>query len=451
MRVAARNQVRRAPTLLFALAMLLLMASRLLGQSSSSPLGANAKPEASCTVEEIAHEWLRVDGKVLYVEPFMAESNARGDVFLAGRYNLLGEIDSLNHWKPLGSDGDVIGAYLPHGAPPRLVRSPFPGKRLSGFRAVPTGDSSWTVVFGEVMTNPDGTYADSTRTLWSANLEGTFWSEMERLPSPPAHVLQHNLSALVQQGDTLSWAVMRASHLGVLVYQRARGRWSFSELPGFPDAIALSSSNGLMLATVAPDTTQPNGGGSLLLWRRDPTWRRSGVSVQGRREKVYEPAFSRRGAGQMVTWQTSPHDLPAWAWRVRSMWMADTATTGRAFTVDTLSSGMSPPAPFRLSDGTTLWITDHRVSRDSAEIQFATFDEAAGHSVVIGRTPHHFPTPFAAVGLGHGDVLVSGSFYQPSQYLVTDLLRFHVRCPAAEAPVPPHSRRHTTLAPTKFE
>ncbi|MDB4948858.1 MAG: hypothetical protein JWM27_1507 [Gemmatimonadetes bacterium] len=383
-----------------------------------------------CTVRQVSSEWLRIGRRLLYVEPWMAEANARGDVFLAGRYNYLGELDSVGHWHPIGQDGDILGAYLPHDGPPRIVASPFPEIRVGTIRAVPDGPRSWFVVFVEAVQKPNGLPSDSAKALWSGRYDGSRWSQLERLPVPSGAVFWSEQGAsLVRRADTLIWAVVKKPGYGLLMFQRQANRWTFTENRVFLADADVHSGEELVLGVVQADPAIAEGdGNSLLLWTRRPTWQILHTVVPGRRERVYRPSIREYRNRSIITWQTPNQTDDRGGWEMHAMVAADPSVESPVFIVDSVNSGSRPETPVFMADGRPLWITDHRGPDGIAQIQFAVYDPATGSSEVRARFANPFVTPFMPVVLPDRDVLISGAHYENQSYVVSVLQRYRLRC-----------------------
>jgi hypothetical protein len=395
-----------------------------------------------CTVRQVSSDWLRIGRRLLYVEPWMAEANARGDVFLAGRYNYLGELDPEGHWHPIGQDGDILGAYLPHVGPPRIVASPFPQIRLGAIRAIPDGSRSWFVVFVEAVLKPNGLPSDSATTLWSGRYDGTRWSHLERLPTPAGAVFWSEQSAsLVSRADTVFWPLVRKPGYGLVIFERQAGRWTYTENPIFLADADVHAGRDLMLGVVQPDPSVPEGdGSSLLFWTRRPTWQILRTVVPGGREAVHNPSIGEYQGRSVVTWQTPSPDEQRGGWEMHAMVAASPSPSSPVFTVDSMNSGSRPGAPVYVPDGRPVWVTDHRGSGDSRLIQVADYDPHLGSSRVLGTFVNPYVTPFMPVALPDGDVLVSGAHYQEQEFAVTLLLRLRLVCGKATAASAPRSQ-----------
>jgi hypothetical protein len=388
--------------------------------------GSAAVPDAgACTVSEVSAERLRIDGRTVYVEPFMAESNARGDVFLAGRFNLLGPVDTLDHWKPSPEEHAIIGAYIAPRRPPRLVPSPFPDRRLSGFHALPEGDSSWLVVFGERLRAEDGTYGDSATALWAGHFDGWRWSAIEPLPHPPGAYQLDDVSNLAAHGDTVWLALRKEVRPGLIVLQRVNGQWTYAMIDAFLQSPMLHTDTALSLALAGPDQTLTYDGNSLWVWTARPQWRPLRKVVASQDEQVYRPSLSSWGAEKVITWVARPGGRNI---RLRAMVTPDLAQAAPPFTVDSATSGWRPFFPVHTHGGLPLWVSDHRGEGHRGEIQFSIYDPGIRGARVIGSFPHDFATPFVVTTRGPGELIVSGGHVEIGRYAVSEIRTFHVEC-----------------------
>jgi len=403
-------------------------------QVDSMPRQASASDSASpssgkCAVAELKAEWLRVNGQVVYIEPLMAESNSLGDVFLAGRFNLVGVVDSSNHWKPTLRHDAVVGAILPKSGSPRLVGSPFPGRRLGGFQSLPVGDSSWLVVFGERIRGADGTYADSARSLWAGHYDGWRWSGLTRLPTPPgrAYALS-DASRLVTRGDTVWWSIRKAAPPGVVVMEGVQGKWTFTRIDEFLHSPMLALAPAIQMYVVGPDQTLPADGNSLWTWTRQPQWRLLRKEIPSQREEVQRPSLMVLGGQAVSSWVSPAEGNGAGGFQLRAMIQESPLAALRLFTVDSAMSGLPPFLPLAMTNEQPLWISDHARGSNGGQIQFSTYDATSGGLHVLGRFSHDYITPFVAVSRGGGDFLVSGAHYEVDRYAVSLLRTFRVSC-----------------------
>jgi hypothetical protein len=398
----------------------------------------NAETLAGCTVREVSRKPLVVeDGRLLYVDPGAFVANSRGDVLLAGMYNILTSRNPDGKVTAVTEDS-IFGVIIPRTGPARIVPSPIDPKLVSGVRALPHRGGGWDVVFAEVKpyTPVSGRSDTGAARLWHGVYDGRRWTQLEPLPLPPESTIRPKFaSRLLQRGDTLFWAmtvITPTDDHHIALFERRGGRWSYEAVPDFHARVELAHSDtlGLILAVTGGSIDPPAGFNSLILWARRPTWRPLRLVVEGKAEgPVHVPWLHLSPTGGVLSWHTDVSDGSGkYRQEARAMIGRLEERNESVITLDSsVASTQNFFAPVLLPGGLRLWVIDHEFSKgQQSEIRFVS--DSAQSAVVLGRTPNPYVTSIAATAPAPSELLVTGLHYIPNKYIESLLLRARVEC-----------------------
>ena len=388
-----------------------------------------------CVVQEISRErLLDAEGRQLYIYPEVMSRSSRGEMLLAGSYNLIQNVEGK--WQPFAKDS-VFGAVLPPSGGARVVISPIPLHLTEGIRAVARPDGTWVVVFAEVA--PQDTLRDSTVALWHGVLDGQRWTVLERLPFPTPDegtpVYARSGSRLIATGEGLAWALPHRAANGTgafIVYEKIGGRWAYEIIhSGYasPD-LAYSDDLGLVVASHQADRRLREDGSSIVLWVRQPTWRILHRAVSSSRSEVRRAWFDDSPAGPVLTWRAEVRG-PEGSSRFEAHVMHGSIQKGDGpiVVLDPAVHPFSKVWFLPLSHGVNLWISEHAPpGGPGRDIRFAR--DSAGTTVLLGSIPSPYEAFFGAAQTGPSEILISGlAMDRERTTLFSLLIRVRVECP----------------------
>jgi hypothetical protein len=376
------------------------------------------------------------EGRQLYIYPEVMSRSSRGEMLLAGNYNLLIRRSAEGKWQQFAEDS-VFGAVLPPSGAARVVISPIPLHLTEGVRAVARPDGTWAVVFAEVA--PRDTLRDSTVALWHGVLDGQRWTMLERLPFPAPDegtpVYARGGSRLIATGNGIAWALPHLAANGTgafIVYEKIGGRWAYEIIhSGYatPD-LAYSDDLGLVVASHQADRRLREDGSSIVLWVRQPTWRILHRAVSSSRSEVRRAWFDDSPAGPVLTWWA---EVPGPEGSSRSeahvMHGSIQKGDGPIVVLDPALHPFSKVSFLPLSHGVNLWISEHAPpGAPGRDIRFAR--DSAGTTVLLGSIPSPYEAFFGAAQTGPSEVLISGpEMDRERTTFFSVLIRVRVECP----------------------
>lgn len=377
-----------------------------------------------------------------------------GQLLLLGTNNHLFRRLPDGRWQRVGGE-NLAGAVVDPTDAVSVVPSPLPGRALARPRAVPSGDSGWSVVFLEADLDGLTPNLDNVRAAWFGEIRGGEWTALERLPLPVGRVpVGASPSSLILHSSRLFWAVPVRTDSGqirVAVFERTeQGQWSVDVVPtvlAVSVDLAMDAEGAPVLAVVHPDRTLRSDGSSLFLWhRRGRQWVQGEKLVPSQREQVWDPVLDIRPPRHMVGWLGRSSRVREVEFRV----LLDPLHANRPqpLTVNRSMTMQEPGRPLRLGtsiffvseyiaerSGTGLGGLEVRLSQlvaDSVELLHAfhpDFVPGLGMAaarvndstiVVAGTKGSFFDHPLVATGQADGAV----------REVHTELFRLVVRCPA---------------------
>ena len=376
-------------------------------------------------MEELSRRRLATaDSTFVYVAPERFVSNAAGDIFLAGRPNLLYRRDSTGRGAKVAEDS-LLGAIVRADGTVDLVRPPFSARRLGYVDVLARPDGGWDVVMQEMRRG--GTLQsrpphDTTAALWHGVHDGIGWTHMEALPLPPRATIElFSHAPLSRMGDTLAWAIPASffphgSRVVTLI--RESGVWNVDVTPIsqtlYPSLVIMPDGT-RWLATVGSDPDHEGDVNSLFLWTRDSTWRRAGVVADSHvYGEAHNPFLRTTPAGLLLAWyaETDGRRVVALVDDVRTL------SPPTLLSVDA-TTFWSDLHVVELPDGRLLWVTEHATSQGSPPlIRFTLRDH--------GERRGTFVSPFVvrarAAALPENRLLLTGAGESVSEHLAYSLV-----------------------------
>jgi hypothetical protein len=392
---------------------------------------AQSAVNAQCSAQELGRTELSVNGGRLYIEPVVL-SRSGSQILLAGTPNYI-VFSPQDAATPIRFYSDTIfGALIGPNGSLRLVAPPIPGKKMLGIRAAVRSDGKWEIVFAEILAGTDFAQPEVVVGLWHATLTDTAWSGIEQLPLPdegPLRVL--TASALVQQGDTLAWAIELKTRDGgaAAVFERRGGTWSYTLLHFAQlGAIQLTYVDrlGIVLLAAHPDQALSRDNGSLFMYAKDSAWRGLRRVVRGDDGSVITPQIEPTPTGYVLSWSILPF--------VSKLGNATRAIIGNIQRSDapflTIDSSTTHFVPVVLIGGMVFWVTEH-VDNATHSRELRLITAVLGVPKVVARVPAPYDGYFGAVATDQSTVLVAGpALHRSDRFptLTTLLIRFRAQC-----------------------
>jgi hypothetical protein len=211
------------------------------------------------------------DGTELYVEP--QELFRLGDEWMvAGSPSYQWSVAPGREAVSVTREAYVAAAL---GTPPRAIPNPLPDKRIGAVIATPLGDGRWGAIFDDV--HPDSIHPLAHPLgFWYGEHDGTRWTLVEPLPTPPGSQLDlRQSSELVRVGDVLVWLSFERGRVATLLhrYERRDGAWRYERMPDeFVEHVALGvdSESSLWMALAGSDADLPRFPRTIRLYREGP-------------------------------------------------------------------------------------------------------------------------------------------------------------------------------------
>lgn len=421
--------------------------------AQTAPRASTVRTDAlTCTAREVSRTRLLVEGgRELYVEPVVVEV-AGTDVLVAGRPSYLFRARQRGDTADLESTDVVFGAVITGEGTARTVAGPDVNHgKVAAVAATALGPGRWRVIFAE----SDSISADASDVVpayWHGIYDGAHWSDIQRLPQPPAVSLQYfNRSRVIQRGDTIVWAGLvqtgRISQ-GVIVFERIRGVWSHV-MPTTPFASSVqlihTPKHGFILGVFRhqlqdfhlPGAIEdPEQKSAVRLYSRPSGWKEQRMI-----SLPVQPAISRVGldaSGEAITVSTITRGSHATTLSLHLHTVSAPTLNGdeRRSVVD---SGATPHfAPVVMPWGNVLWVSQHALatadSTDQGELHLINASDNA--SSVIWRSPNPYLGPFSATAYSASDVMIVGpELDRAHELLVSLIIRVRVECvPANKRP-----------------
>ena len=269
------------------------------------------------------------DGHALYVEPIIVKGE-KGEVLIAGAPNYQWSLTGRAWHSRANALIGILVADPTHAAiipPPPKLHHPY------AIRAIPLGNRTWGFLLGERAAH-DSTFLAPTNParIWYAEWKGTNWIKVEAIPFANPEVLLTSFSSdLIARNGEIHWVVPIADGIGrhIVEFRRGVHGWSARRRYTPPAAYAAAeilTSDSLIIAVVAADTTLPSDKNSLFLMSGSDKYKR----------------IARGGAGNVVR---SPQML-ADSQRVRLYWLVDREANRPTFDFYTAAiSGDHPLKP----------------------------------------------------------------------------------------------------------
>jgi hypothetical protein len=360
---------------------------------------AGVAPSSPCVLEQAP--LVLADGAELYIEP---QTLFR----LGGEWIVVGA--PSYQWSVAPGRGAIelsreahVAAVL--GDPARAIEKPLPDERIGSVLSTPLDDGHWAAIFDVV--EPDSIPASAfPLTYWYGEHDGSRWTLVEPLPTPPGSKLDlRQSSQLVRVGDTLVWISFERAPVGSRLhrYERRDGVWRYERLPDeWVEHVALAHDpdSGLWMAVLGPDADLPRYEKSIRLYREGP------------RRELVSRVESLPGGPMVLQLELEVRGSATVSWLVVG------PEGPRAFTRTDIRPGSAGPVTvldddalhlysMTMSDGSLAWLAEHeeRVTGDK-ELRLLRLD---GSRVVrVASAPSPFTGFFRAQPSGPSEVLLVG-------------------------------------------
>lgn len=407
------------------------------GCGRASGAGPRVTPVAvsQCRIDEVSREKLLDSrGRQVYIQPIVAVSNTRGELLLAGEHNHVFGRNHVGGWTRLPEDS-LLGAIVPRTGPSELVRSPVPNNLLGGVHAVARRDGTWAVIFAELKRPVNDQDTDSIAHIWYGVLDGSRWSDLERVPLPTLGTIQTApIAAPVETNGVFSWPVLLSTTqhpADVLVLRREHGKWSHEVVPTiFASYAALAHPVGAdpLLVVVQPDLDLTTDGNSLFLWARRSGWTRIAKLVASSEEAVHHPRLDYTGAVGALSWTG---DRGRNGEHARTMSGTLHSFEGPIVALDSAVTPGSRQSTVEIDGLGRVWVLDHEGPNGAdREIRFVM--RSGDRIVRVGRIPHPFIGSFVAASPSPRDVIIAGGIQDSAAGVVaTHVIRARVSCSSA--------------------
>jgi hypothetical protein len=399
---------------------------------NDAPLAQNTR--SGCEVRTLSQEPLFIDKTTqLYVEPYLAERSAGGDVLLIGTRNYLFREAANGKWAAVPRDS-ILGAVMSRSGV-SLVRSPIPNRLLASPRARALADGTWAVVFAETESYVGDDVPSTAVRLWFGILAGASWKRFEAIPLPvglrPTH---YNSSELLERNGDLVWALETRNNEGyqdgVVLFHKQRGSWSSEILPvrgaRYPH-LAYSRSGSLLLGLAHPDTTLSFDRNSLFIWAKARTWARQVKIAPSAEGRVHDVALVVKNDSTIVSWHADVVAAGPGRRELRALVGDLDVSKARRITIDSSVTSFPSARFVQLTDHSRLWVVDHVSINAAREVRFIR--ETSAGVELLRSFPNRSLSRSPVISVGNDTVLqVSGIVDRERGVLATIVSKFEIRC-----------------------
>ena len=142
--------------------------------------------------------------------------------------------------------------------------------------STPLRKGGWAAIFDEIMSADSVPPASFPISNWYGEHDGSRWTLVEPLPTPPGSELSlRQSSALVETDDRLVWISFENTRMGTALhrYERVDGVWRYERMPDeWVERVQIEydAQSGLWMALVGQDSDLPRFPKTIRLYREGP-------------------------------------------------------------------------------------------------------------------------------------------------------------------------------------
>lgn len=395
-----------------------------------------------CTARELARTRLIVEGdRELYVEPVVFVVSG-GRTLLAGKPSYIFTRRSSGAMAEVESRHTVFGAVIEADGTARTVSPPpVNDGKVTAVAALASDGGGWRVIFAEQDSIATGS-PPIVNAYWHGIYDGTRWSTIERLPSPPGKpLLYFNSSDLTQNGDTIVWAALvqvAGSRQGIVIFEKIAGSWSHHIVSTpFASRVELAHIPGMgfVLAGVHRDTTAASSRSSVFFHARRSNWELHRKVTPSNNQDLGSAALLFSEGKGTLSWIARPPGGADSRWELNAMVGGIVDRDESILTVDRDATPQF--APVAIPGGDVAWVihhsTDSSDSTETGELRLVRLSD--GTPEMLWRTAQPYLGPFTATAYATSDVLIAGpELDKERELLVSLLIRVRIQCDRSTAP-----------------
>ena len=365
--------------------------------SDPAPSVTTAGPTSPCLLEQ--SPLVEADGTELYIEP--------QTLFQVGDEWLIVGSPSYEWSVSPGRDAvqtsrlQHVAAFL--GGPARTIERPLPGP-IGSMISTPLGDGRWAAIFDEVMSADSVPPSNFPVSYWYGEHDGSRWTLVEPLPTPPGSKLSlRQSSALVNADNRLVW-ISFENVRALYRYERSDGAWRYERMPDeWVERVALAydAGSGLWMVLVGPDADLPRFRKSIRLYREGPPRELvSRVDTLPGGPMVPGLVLDVHAEVATVSWLVQRPD--GWGAFARTE-----IRSGNAGTLLALDDNARNLHTIIQADGTISWLAEHQ-DRATRRKELRLLRRDGSRVLPVVSTPSPFTGFFATAPHGANEVLLVG-------------------------------------------